>query len=219
MDPALTAKTNLDQQARANLQPAIDATVVAASTTKEAPHDEQILISYPPRSSADDSDLVTHLTTFINAIYLSAEATFWTDAFVRTNEAQIRDFIRSGSMALAWRNSSLTDPSDIVGCVYIKHHTGDFGMLCCDPAARGTGVGRRLLRFAEEDVRARGGKEMRLEVLQGKGWTHEFKARLEGWYVRNGYVLTGVDEVDEKWPDLAKLLAKPAVAKCYRKEL
>lgn len=80
-------------------------------------------------------------------------------------------------------------------------------------------MGRKLLKFAEEDVRGRGGKVMRLEVLQGKGWTSDFKARLEEWYMRNGYVLDRVDEVDGKWPELAKLLARPAVARCYSKVL
>jgi GNAT superfamily N-acetyltransferase len=224
MGSTITLDSSLNPEERAKLQPAVDATADAVKASNKdsttASQDEDIVISYPDPSLAENADLVDFITKSINAIYLSAEADFWKDAFIRTNPGQVQDFIRSGLLALAWRaHSDQSNPQDIIGCVYVKHSTGEFGMLCCDPKARGTGVGRKLLQFAEDDVRREGGRVMRLEVLQGKRWTHEFKQRLEDWYMRNGYVLERVEEFDVKFPELATLLARPAVARCYRKEL
>ncbi|RKU49188.1 hypothetical protein DL546_008876 [Coniochaeta pulveracea] len=224
MGSTITLDNSLNPEERARLQPAIDATASALKASSK--HDttatpkEEIVISYPDPSLAENTELVEFITQSINAIYLSAEAEFWTEDFIRTNTSQVQDFIRSGHLALAWRaNSDQSNPHDIMGCVYVKAARGEFGMLCCDPNARGTGVGRKLLQFAEDDVRRKGGKVMRLEVLQGKGWANEFKQQLEDWYVRNGYVLERVEAFESKFPEIATLLAKPAVARCFRKEL
>jgi GNAT superfamily N-acetyltransferase len=172
--------------------------------------------------------LIAHLTEIVNRIYLEAEGSFWKPGFKRTNAAEIKACLSSGNLALAWLGEASYHnhanlKTDLVGCANIKmspeEETGEFGMLACDTAARGRGVGRELLRFAEDETLRRGARRMLLTLLQGDGWRHEFKARLEAWYGRNGYQLVRVEDVRTNWAFLAPLLAKPMVMKVFIKDL
>lgn len=219
--------------ARNHLQDAAEATAVAAEGSEPAPQPAQgFSISFPPPdAAANDDGLVEHITALINRVYLETEASFWTPGFERTNTDEIRDHLRRGALALAWRGSdgsfnehdSRNLETDLMGCISVKsfpeESVGEFGMLACDPAWRGAGVGRALVRFAEAEAARRGARRMRLELLQGDGWRHEFKDRLEAWYGREGYRLVAVEDVRAKWAVLAPRLARPTVMKVFVKEL
>jgi N-acetylglutamate synthase-like GNAT family acetyltransferase len=78
----------------------------------------------------------------------------------------------------------------IVGAVRVQRldtGEGELGMLVADPAHRGTGVGRELIRFAERWSRERGLGTMQLEVLVPRQWSHPSKEFLKAWYTRLGY--------------------------------
>lgn len=230
---ANTASGDLKDEARVELRDAINAAVIAASASASASDGPSAQTAFsvfiPPPAVADNDRFVTHLTDFINRIYLAAEATFWTPGFIRTDTDQIRDLLRSGGLALAWRSSNDDDhdgdllTKSTIGCVQVKmlpdQQTGEFGMLAADPASQGLGVGRELMRFAEQEVKRRGGKVMRLELLQGKGWSHELKDRLEKWYGRCGYELIAVEDVEKSWSILVPHLVAPAVMKVFHKQL
>jgi GNAT superfamily N-acetyltransferase len=233
-DPVADASLKHENhEARAKLQDAVEATAVVAAVSEadgsaQAPQQKSVNIAFPPQEAAQDDTLVTHITEFVNRIYYDSEASFWNPDSARTNTAEIRDYLRSGALALAWRpDCSYESHSDVAaelwGCIYIKllpaEQTGEFGMLACEPKARGRGVGRDLLRFAEEDLKRRGAEQMRLELLQGDGWRHDFKDRLEAWYERAGYQLVAVEEVRKRWAALVPMLAKPAVMKVFHKKL
>ncbi|KAK1771896.1 hypothetical protein QBC33DRAFT_525134 [Phialemonium atrogriseum] len=109
-----------------------------------------------------------------------------------------------------------------MGCVrtlLLDARTGEFGLLVCDPAFRGSGIGRDLLRFAEDSIRKRGGGVMQLELLVGDGWTHPLKERLGKWYERVGYKLVRTGSVAEAFPRLAPMMARPSLFRVYQKVL
>src|SRR5215813_15488505 len=71
--------------------------------------------------------------------------------------------------------------------IYTLSLTTLFRSLVADPAHRGTGVGRELVRFAERRSREQGLATMQLEVLVPRQWSHPSKEFLKAWYTRIGY--------------------------------
>ncbi|MEU4525780.1 GNAT family N-acetyltransferase [Amycolatopsis sp. NPDC024027] len=94
--------------------------------------------------------------------------------------------------------------------------TGEFGMLAADPARRGLGLGRELVRFAERASREAGCREMQLELLVPRDWTHPSKQFLADWDSRLGYRVT---HLAEDYPHLAPSPATPCDFLVYRKDL
>jgi GNAT superfamily N-acetyltransferase len=110
----------------------------------------------------------------------------------------------------------------VVGCVRMQRldeRTGEFGMLCADPAHRGIGIGRELVRFVERSSRADGMTTMQLELLVPRDWTHPTKQFLAEWYSRLDYRVARTGTIDELYPEVAPLLATPCDFVIYRKEL
>lgn len=224
-DTSHSAKTQLLDAAGATTVIAEVSTADNSSTSRQQ---KAFTIAIPPEEAAGDDELVQYLTGLVNNVYSGSEDSFWTPGFKRTNAAEVREYLRTQALALAWRGGSSFSQRgdlshDLLGCANIKmfphEQTGEFGMLACDPVSRGVGVGRELLRFAEDEARRRGATHMRLELLQGDGWRHDFKDRIEAWYTRNGYQLVRVDDVQKNWAVLVPLLAKPTVMKVFIKQL
>jgi GNAT superfamily N-acetyltransferase len=61
------------------------------------------------------------------------------------------------------------------------------GSLSIDPRQQNEGLGRKLLAAAEDWVRERGGREIRMTVVN-------IRDTLIAWYLRCGYVLTSETE-------------------------
>ena len=160
--------------------------------------------------------LAAGLAALVNEAYAVAEEGLWIDGVARTTSAEITGLVRAGELAVARREGV------IVGCVRVQRlddYRGEFGMLAVSPAQRGTGVGRALLRFAEELSAARGLRLMQLELLVPRDWTHPSKTFLEGWYTRSGYRLVRTDRPEEAIPHLAQLLATACDYRVYHKTL
>ena len=92
-------------------------------------------------------------------------------------------------------------------------------MLVADPERRGEGIGRDLIRFAEERCRRRGASSMQLELLVPRDWTHPTKQFLDAWYTRIGYRPARTGRIDDDYPHLAPLLATPCDFVVYHKAL
>ncbi|KAI3332398.1 hypothetical protein HD806DRAFT_480439 [Xylariaceae sp. AK1471] len=112
---------------------------------------------------------------------------------------------------------------NLIGCVCVKQispTTGEFGMLVLDPSYRGSGLGRDLVRFAEERCR-RDLKlsTMRLELLVPLHFEHAGKMRLQAWYTRMGYVMTQLRDFSEAYPQLHRLLSGPTEYRVFEKSL
>lgn len=167
-------------------------------------------------AQADDGRLMAVLTELINDVYAVAEEGLWVQAAARTTVGEVTRLVRAGQMAVA------LEGGQIVGCVRIQllgSGAGEFGMLAVLPSRRGAGVGRELLRFAEQAVLNERCDSMQLEVLVPRGWSHPSKEFIIGWYTRIGYELTGVDAIEDSYPELAPLLATPCDFATYQRRL
>ena len=76
------------------------------------------------------------------------------------------------------------------GCVWLEPLGGDtwyLGSLAIDPAQQNGGLGRTMLSAAEQWVRERGAKRVRMKVVN-------VRDALIAWYLRRGYHKTGKSE-------------------------
>jgi GNAT superfamily N-acetyltransferase len=168
------------------------------------------------RAAGADASLVGRLVQLVNEVYAEAEDGLWIDGATRTTVPEMRDLVGRGEIAVA------TMGRDVVGCVRIREldgARGEFGMLAAAPDRRGVGIGRELVRFAEQRSRERGHRSMQLELLVPREWVHPSKRFLDEWYRRIGYRVTRTGTIDGAYPQLAPLLATPCDFVIYEKPL
>lgn len=161
-------------------------------------------------------DAVTEVTNLVNRVYAIAEEGLWRDGTARTTPSETAEFIRGGEIAVARLGGR------IVGSVRVQQlngGVGEFGMLAADPDHRGVGIGRRLVRFAEQLIHERRCGTMQLELLVPKAWTHPAKKFLHDWYTRLGYRVVRTGSIHEQYPALAPQLATPCDFVIYHKKL
>ncbi|MBB4684293.1 GNAT family N-acetyltransferase [Amycolatopsis jiangsuensis] len=173
-------------------------------------------ITLLPPSAAGDAALVAAVSTLINLVYAHSEEGLWTGSADRTAPGEIAGFVAAGEIAVARLGGR------VVGCARVRSldaGTGEFGLLAAAPAVRGTGLGRELVRFAEERGRAAGHRRMQLELLVPREGTHPAKEFLDRWYRRLGYGVVGKSTLDADFPQLAPLLAVPCDLLVYHKDL
>jgi GNAT superfamily N-acetyltransferase len=169
-----------------------------------------------PAGAAEDTALVHELAGLVNRVYAVAEEGLWADGAPRTTPAEMAELIAAGQIAVARMEER------IVGAVRIQRldsSEAELGMLVSDPAHRGTGVGRELVRFAERWGREQGMDTMQLEVLVPRQWAHPSKEFLKAWYTRVGYRPVRTGQFEESYPELAPLLATPCDFVIYHKDL
>lgn len=166
--------------------------------------------------AAEDSALVSALASLVNEVYASAEEGLWTEGATRTSAAEMAEFTKAGEIAIASRDDRL------LGCIRIRKlgdGASEFGMLAAAHSHRGIGVGRELVRFAEQRARDSGCDIMQLELLVPCEWKHPSKEFLDRWYSRIGYDVVGAGSVAEYYPGLSPLLATPCSFRIYRKNI
>lgn len=167
-------------------------------------------------AAARNTKLAGQLAALVNSVYAVAEEGLWADGTPRTTPAEMAKLIATGQIAVARTGER------IVGAVRVQRldtGEGELGMLVADPAHRGTGVGRALIRFAERWSRERGLGTMQLEVLVPRQWSHPGKEFLKAWYTRLGYRPVRTGQVEDSYPELAPLLATPCDFVIYHKSL
>jgi GNAT superfamily N-acetyltransferase len=166
--------------------------------------------------AAGDEAFVEELVRIINEAYAIGEAGLWLEDWTRTEPDEIGDAIRSGGVLAA------TLEGGLVGCAYVRPidaRTADLGLISATPNRWGSGIGRELVRFAEELMRSRGLSTMQLELLVPKGWVHPEKARLRSWYTRLGYRVVRTAPFEQVAAHLAPWLAVPSEFVIFRKPL
>jgi ribosomal protein S18 acetylase RimI-like enzyme len=136
-------------------------------------------------SVATDAD-VPAIVALMNAAY---RGTGWSTeagyiAGDRTTEALVRTEIAAtpAGTFLTW-----VDGGRLAGCVWLEPLTGGvwyLGSLAADPAAEKSGLGKTLLAAAEDWVASRGGRRVRMSVVN-------VRDSLIAWYERRGYRVTG----------------------------
>lgn len=165
---------------------------------------------------ARDEALVAELVNIVNSAYAIGEAGLWQDGATRTAPAEIAEAIRGGGMLAA------TLDGQAVGCAYVRPldaKTADLGLVSAAPQQWGTGIGRELVRLAEELMRRRGVTTMQLELLVPKGWEHPSKRRLRDWYTRLGYRVIRTAPFEEVAAHLEPQLATPCEFLIFHKSL
>ncbi|MFG1646501.1 GNAT family N-acetyltransferase [Amycolatopsis sp. NPDC049252] len=169
-----------------------------------------------PPSAAADLSLIDRIAALVNQVYAESEKGLWRGSTDRTSAGEVAGFVRAGEIAVARVDG------DLAGSVRVRRldeATGEFGMLAADPARRGTGIGRDLVRFAERASRDAGCRRMQLELLVPREWTHPSKQFLAEWYDRLGYRVTHRADLAQDYPHLAPSLATPCDFLVYHKEL
>jgi GNAT superfamily N-acetyltransferase len=165
---------------------------------------------------ARDEVLVAELVRIINGAYAVGEAGLWLEGTTRTGPGEIAETIRADGMLAA------TIEGRLVGCAHVRPldaDTADLGLIATAPDRWGSGVGRMLVRSAEELMRSRGVTTMQLELLVPKGWVHPEKDRLRTWYTRLGYRVVRSAPFDQVAAHLASQLAAPSEFLIFRKRL
>jgi GNAT superfamily N-acetyltransferase len=165
---------------------------------------------------ARDEVLVGELVRLINGAYAVGEAGLWLEGTTRTGPGEIAEAIRSGGMLTATREGRL------VGCAYLRQldaGTADLRLVAAAPDQWGSGVGRELVRSAEELMRSHGMPTMQLELLVPKGWIHPEKERLRSWYARLGYRVVRSAPFEQVAAHLASQLATPCEFLIFHKPL
>lgn len=100
----------------------------------------------------------------------------------RTDAAALADLIKTpGTIVLKY-----IEDNQLLGCVELRDEkrTLYLGMLTVKPNLQGKGIGKILLRAAEEEAKKRGYTAIRMTVISSR-------KELIDWYVRHGYQFTG----------------------------
>jgi ribosomal protein S18 acetylase RimI-like enzyme len=120
---------------------------------------------------------VDALTRLINAAFQVERPFFDED---RVNSERVRGFLATGEFLLA------EDSGALVGCVYLelRQERGYVGLLSVDPPRQGTGLGRKLMRAAEDYFRAKNCRGVDLRVISQR-------TPLPAFYRHLGYAETG----------------------------
>jgi GNAT superfamily N-acetyltransferase len=167
-------------------------------------------------SAADDASLVDVLARLINRAYAAGEDGLWVEGTVRTTPAEVGGLVRSGGMLVA------SVDGEVVGCGCARAldaTTADLGFVSARPERQGNGVGREIVRSAEELMGARDVTTMQLELLVPRGWVHPHKDRLRAWYTRLGYEVVRSAPFEEVATHSASALTTPCEFIVFRKAL
>lgn len=111
-----------------------------------------------------------------------------------TTEADLLDGIRIDEERLAKMIESpnskilkyVSEQGNLIGCVHLEKQEKQLylGMLTVSPPLQGKGMGKELLKAAEQEARATACSVIHMTVIEGR-------SELIDWYVRHGYSLTG----------------------------
>jgi ribosomal protein S18 acetylase RimI-like enzyme len=101
---------------------------------------------------------------------------------VRTDASSIEETLKNPDAIIL----KYAEGKKILGCVYLEKQkdTLYLGMLSVDPDSQAKGIGKKLLRAAEDHAKKIGCTTVRMTVIS-------VRKELIAWYERNGYQDTG----------------------------
>lgn len=102
---------------------------------------------------------------------------------VRTTEESLKKVIEQPNSILL---KYINEEGEIIGCVNLQQHNNRIylGMLCVSPKLQGGGVGKQLLKTAEEYAHQWQCRSIYMTVIS-------VRQELVDWYKRHGYKDTG----------------------------
>ena len=181
--------------------------VTGASMARLAEAMREPLRAVTPQITMAGPELVAQLTDLVNRVYADGEKGLWGPGAARTDQAETAALIERGEIAVARIGGRL------VGAVRIRvldDERGELGMLVAVPEQQGTGIGRELVRFAEQWGREQGLTTMQLELLMPLEWEHPVKEFLRAWYTRIGYRQVSLGDLAERLPASPRSWSPPA---------
>ncbi len=138
-------------------------------------------------------DNIPALVSLLNSAYRGeGSKKGWTteadlvEGSLRTDEKHLGNLMRSpGTVFLKYES----DDKKIEGCVFLQKREGKLylGMLSVSPDLQAKGIGRQLMRAAEQYAAEQGCSAIFMRVI-------DTRAELIAWYERQGYVKTGQKE-------------------------
>lgn len=140
------------------------------------------------------------LNTLVNSAYRGegAKQGWTTEADLldgtRIDEAALLDLIAKPDTTIL----KYVEDRRIIGCVELRQEKEKLylGMLSVSPTIQNKGVGKKLLKAAEEHAHSKSISSIFMTVISGR-------IELIDWYVRHGYQLTGERKPfivpDERW--------------------
>jgi ribosomal protein S18 acetylase RimI-like enzyme len=141
-----------------------------------------------------DADVEKIVALMNHAYRGTGDATSWTseDGYItgdRITAATLRDEMREkqDALFLQWVEDPNVEPTGCVCLEPVDPETWYLGSLAIDPKVQNSGLGKKLLYTAEEWIKERGGKKVRMSVVN-------VRDTLISWYERHGYKLTGETE-------------------------
>jgi ribosomal protein S18 acetylase RimI-like enzyme len=128
---------------------------------------------------------IPQVLQLINSAYRGEEAKKgWTheadliDGTIRTDEASLKELIRKTNAVILKYELD----KKIVGCVYLEKKGNKLylGMLSVSPQIQAQGIGKKLLKAADEYAKQNGCNIIEMTVISKR-------KELIAWYERNGY--------------------------------
>lgn len=100
----------------------------------------------------------------------------------RTDSAAIKELIESSDITIL----KYVESNEILACVELKKESNKLylGMLTVKPSLQGKGIGKELLKAAEEEGKKQKCSSIFMTVIS-------VRKELIDWYLRHGYQLTG----------------------------
>lgn len=109
---------------------------------------KDIEIQMLPSNASTDIEEMEHITNMVNRVYAASEEGIWKSGAVRTTVEEVAELTSGSGIAVAQSKAR------IVGSVRVRRideKTGGLGMLAVDDQYQGNGIGRALIRFAEQE--------------------------------------------------------------------
>lgn len=167
-------------------------------------------------ASSNDNINITALVNMINAVYRKSEHNIWIAEYNRISEALLREIINQQQLLVAQLKN------EIIGCIHLEPidlELYKFKMLAVIPNHKGTGLGSKLVKFAEHTAKSKGVKTMQLELLVPTDFIHPDKVFLHNWYTKIGYKEMATYDVDYVHDGISQFLKTDCKAIVYQKPL
>ncbi len=159
---------------------------------------------------------IAALVNMINAVYRNAEDEIWQKEHLRVSTERLTEIIEKQELLIAVSNN------EIAGCIHLEpvnNKLYKFKMLVANPKYKGTGIGSKLVKFAEETALYNGASTMQLELLVPTKFIHQDKVFLHNWYSKIGYVKKSTHSVDYCHEGISQFLKVDCEALVYQKLL
>lgn len=180
-----------------------------------------IYVEFLAESSCERADLIERLNDIINEAYDRAEIGIFIDSHTRTNVAGVRELIASRQLVIAATcpiDDGQLSPEHLCGCVRVAMLTetlANLGTLCA--TSGGSGIGLRLVQFAEEYCRARGATTIQIELVVPTTFELPLKKWIQAWYERMGYQFVRDEDFTKAVPSIASHVITPTVFRIFQK--